>query len=67
MPRNEWLTLQNVYDLVSHNRQLDDEDFESQSPASDLPKWKRNVRNVLQYRKQTGKIKWDGDASYRII
>ena len=66
MPRNEWLTLQDVYDLVSRNRQLDDEDFESQSPTSDLPKWKRNVRNALQYRKRTGEIEWDGDANYRI-
>ncbi len=67
MPRNELLTLQDVYDLVSRNCQLDDEDFESQSPTSDLPKWKRNVRNVLQYRKRTGEIEWDGDANYRII
>ena len=31
MPRNEWLMLQDVYDLVSRNCQLDDEDFEPQS------------------------------------
>jgi len=67
MPRNELLMLQDVYDLVSRNCQLDDEDFGSQSPTSDLPKWKRNVRNVLQYRKRTGEIEWDGDANYRII
>lgn len=67
MLRNELLTLQDVYDLVSRNWQLDDEDFESQSPTSDLPKWKRNVRNVLQYRKRTGEIEWDGNANYRII
>jgi len=67
MPRNELLSLQEVYDLISRNYQLDDEDFASQSPTSDLPKWKRNVRNVLQYRKRTGEIEWDGDANYRII
>lgn len=67
MPRNEWLKLQDIYDLVSRNCQLDDEDFESQSPTADLPRWKRNVRNVLQYRKRTGEIEWDGDANYRII
>ena len=66
MQRNEWLSLQDVYDLVSRYCQLDDEDFEPQSPSSDLPKWKRNVRNVLQYRKRTGEIEWDGDAHYRI-
>lgn len=66
MPKNEWLSLQELYDLVSRNAQLDKEDYESQSPTSDLPKWKRNVRNVLQYRKRTGEIEWDGDANYRI-
>ncbi|MEZ4524982.1 MAG: type II toxin-antitoxin system Phd/YefM family antitoxin [Desulfobacterales bacterium] len=30
----------------------------------DIPKWKRTVRNVLQYRKKTGEIEWDGDAHY---
>ena len=41
MPKDEWLSLQDVYDLVSRHCQLDDEDFEPQSPSSDLPKWKR--------------------------
>lgn len=67
MPINEWITLQDIYGLVSRYGQLDDEDFEPQSPSSDLPKWKRNVRNVLQYRKRTGEIEWDGDAHYRIV
>ncbi len=66
MPRNEWHSLQDIYDLVNRCGQLDEEDFEPQSPSSDLPKWKRNVRNVLQYRKRTGDIEWGGDAHYRI-
>jgi len=66
MPMNEWLSLQEIYDLVSRYGQLDDDDFEPQSPSSVLPKWKRNVRNVLQYRKRTGEIEWDGDANYRL-
>jgi len=66
MPKGEWISLQEVYDLVSRNAQLDKEDYEPQSPTSDLPKWKRNVRNVLQYRKRIGEIEWDGDSNYRI-
>jgi len=66
MPRNKWLSLQDVYDLINRNGQLDCEDFEPQSPTSDVPKWKRNVRNVLQYRKRTGEMEWDGDTHYRI-
>ena len=67
MPRDEWTQIQDIYELVRRNGQLDDEDFQPQSPVSDLPKWKRNVRNVLQYRKQTGEIEWDDDTNYRIV
>ena len=66
VPKSEWIPLQDIYELVSRNCRLDDEDFEPQSPPSDLPKWKRNVRNVLQYRKRTGEIEWDGDTPYRL-
>ena len=67
MPKDKWLALQDIYELVSRNGQLDNEDLEPQSPTSDLPKWKRNVRNVLQYRKGKGEIEWDGDTYYRIV
>jgi len=66
MPRNEWISLYEIYDLVARYGQLDDEDYGPQSPTSDLPKWKRNVRNVLQYRKCVGEIEWDKDAHYKI-
>lgn len=56
MPNNVWVTLQDIYRTTEDKAVLDDEDFEPQSPISDLPKWKRNVRNVLQYRKTTGEI-----------
>ena len=39
---------------------LDSEDYEPQQPTSDIPKWKRNVRNVLQYRKK--QVKSNGMA-----
>lgn len=66
IPKNEWLSLQDIYDLVRRYGNLDNEDFEPESPKSDLPKRKRNVRNVLQHRKQTGEIEWDRDAHYRL-
>ena len=31
-----------------------------------IPKWKRNVRNVLQYRKNNKGLIWDGSANYRL-
>ena len=67
LPSDVWVTLQDLYRIIERNADLDDEDFEPQSPNSDIPKWKRNVRNVLQYRKTTGEIEWDGDAKYKLV
>lgn len=64
MPRRQWISLNDIYHMVETYGNLDTEDFEPQSPTSDIPKWKRNVRNVLQYRKKTGKILWDENAKY---
>jgi hypothetical protein len=66
LPKGQWVNLEKIYELVETNLNLDLEDFDPQSPSSDIPKWKRNVRNVLQYRKRTEDIEWDNDAKYRI-
>lgn len=64
-PRGRWVSLpDDIYQMVERYGNLDVEDFKPQSPTSDIQKWKRNVRNVLQYRKDTGEIQWDGDARY---
>lgn len=65
MPKRQWTDLQDIYKIVRSNLTLDHEDFEAQSPTSDIPKWMRNVRNVLQYRKKSGEIEWDGSGKYR--
>jgi len=66
LPRGQWVALDVIYGLVEAHLALDREDFEPQAPGSDVPKWKRNVRNVLQYRKKTGDIEWDDAGSYRL-
>ena len=66
MPRRTWIHIHDIYDLVEEYADLDSEDFYPQSPTSDIPKWKRNVRNVLQYRKSKGEIEWDGNEHYRL-
>lgn len=66
IPKDQWLALADIYRLIEDNINLDREDFDWQSPSSDIPKWKRNVRNVLQYRKKTGEIEWDGQGNYKI-
>ena len=63
-PRRRWVLLEEIYKSVERESLLDDEDFEPQSPSSDIPKWKRNVRNVLQHRKRIGDIKWNGRGGY---
>lgn len=64
IPRGRWVSLEEIYQIVKRYGNFDAEDFEPQSPTSDIPKWKRNVRNVLQYRKKTGEIQWDEAARY---
>ena len=59
LTKGQWNALKGIYDLVGSHLCLDKEDFDSQSPSSNLPKWKRNVRNVLQYRRKTSEISWD--------
>ena len=44
LPRHQWISLDEIYNIVQMHCNLDDEDFEAQSPSSDIPKWKRNVR-----------------------
>ena len=66
MPKGQWLALADIYRLIEDNINLDKEDFDWQSPSSDIPKWKRNVRNVLQYRRKTGEIEWDGQGNYKM-
>ncbi len=66
MREGGWMSIEAIYRIIQNNLPLDREDFHPQSPSSDIPKWKRNVRNVLQYRKKTGELEWDGNAHYRI-
>jgi hypothetical protein len=66
LSNEKWTSLEEIYRIVARNSNLDDEDLEPQAPGSDIPKWKLNVRNVLQYRKKTGEIEWDGEAHYRL-
>ncbi len=48
MLRGKIYLLVDIYDIVEGACKLDREDFEPQAPKSKVPKWKRNVRNVMQ-------------------
>ncbi len=64
LPKGKWFSLKEIYRLIKTNIDLDEDDYEGQSPNSNIPKWKRKVGNVLQHRKKTGEIKWDGQGKY---
>jgi hypothetical protein len=66
LPRDRWVPLQNIYELIEQNITLHPEDFLPEAPGSENPKWKRNVRNVLQKQKTNGEIAWDRDGKYMI-
>ena len=52
-----WTPLDEIYRIVENDCSIGD--------APRL-KWTRNVRNVLQRRKASGEVLWDGKGSYRI-
>ncbi len=57
-PKGKKITLSEIYEIVESHIDLDAEDYYPQAPGSSVPKWKRNVRNVLQKRKKAGEIIW---------
>ena len=66
LPRDDWVDLQSIYRIVENKIQLKEDDFLPSAPTSQEPKWMRNVRNVLQHRKNNGDIAWDKNGSYMI-
>jgi hypothetical protein len=61
-----WTPLHEIYRLVEIKVSLDHEDFLPAAPGVDEPKWRRNVRNVLQRQKILGGVLWNGRGSYRL-
>ena len=61
-----WLPLVEIYRRVEATVRLDPDDFLPSAPGGTEPKWRRNVRNVLQRQKGLGKVLWNGRAAYRL-
>ena len=64
LPKGEWVGLQDIYNLIEKEIDLVSDDFEPAAVTTTTPRWQRNIRNILQYRKGTEKIVWSGDARY---
>ena len=58
--------LRDLYAAVQAALCLDAEDMLPAAPGSTDPRWKRNVRNVLQQKRAEGKVEWLGAARYRL-
>jgi hypothetical protein len=56
---NQWFAPGDLYPVVEAAAALDDEDWQPGSNGE--PRWKRNVRDVLLYRKPSGTndLDWD--------
>jgi hypothetical protein len=67
LPRDEWIRIQHIYPIIEGNIVLRRGDYGRAAPGADEPKWKRNVRNVLQSRKKNGDILWDPDNEAYLI
>lgn len=66
LSKNECITLQNIYKIIQKMIDLDSEDMEPESPNSNIPKWKRNIRNVLGNKRLSGHIIRAGKAKYKL-
>jgi hypothetical protein len=66
MEADRWYRLSELYDLVQTRLTIRAADLEPEAPGSRSPRWRRNVRNVLQGRKQAGEIDGDHKGSYRL-
>ena len=65
IPKQRWVDLTDIYSAVADHAKLDREDDDPDAPGSTAPKWKRNVRNVLQRQKRLGRVDWQRPARYR--
>jgi len=64
LPKGEWVGLQDIYNLIEKEIDLVSDDFEPAAATTTTPRWQRNIRNILQYRKGNEEIVWSGDARY---
>lgn len=66
-PKQQWISSEEIYDIVESHSKLDGEDLTPQSPKSHIPKWKLLVRNVLVDRRHKGKLRWVKDRNTKTV
>lgn len=66
LPVNQLVELQRIYSLVERNVKLTPDDWLPSAKGTADPRWKRNIRNILQYRKKTSEVIWMGEGKYAL-
>ena len=60
LPKDTWIHISVIYHVVEKEANLTKEDYEPSAKGMNNDyRWKRNVRNILQNRKTTGRIRAD--------
>ena len=65
-PRDRWMAVQEIYDLVALEIELDDRDREPIDKNAKSTRWHRTVRNALQQRKASAEIEYKRGRGFRI-
>jgi len=65
MPRERWVSSQDIYAIVESHCNLDEEDRQTHTTRSKTPKWKTLVRDVLMNRLKNGKLRWRRGSNRR--
>lgn len=66
LPVNKILDIGEIYSVIEAKINLEPDDFEPSSKWGTDPRWKRNVRNILQNRKASSQIIWMKNGKYFI-
>jgi 5-methylcytosine-specific restriction enzyme A len=66
MSRGRWVTLVDLYALIEEHAELTQGDVQPAADGSPDLRWKRNIRNFLQSRKESGTVEWSGEGAYRL-
>jgi hypothetical protein len=65
LPKSEQVEINQIYEVVSNHVTLELDDWEPAAKGSRSdPRWRRNIRNILQHRKLTSDILWLGNGMY---
>ena len=64
--RDTWLPLHQIFAMVERHIQFDEDDRLPHAPGARGLAWQKNVRVVLQARREHGDVLWDARGNYKL-